>query len=78
MSLDVRMGEPIDPVNVTRRFDMSGRDEAILISRIDELRRAIRMREGSILDIRWTRDKKNGAHRASILYELPIERNLAR
>ncbi len=67
----------MDSVNVTRRFEMTGRDETALVGRIDELRRAVRVRDGHILDIRWSRDAKTGVHRASILYELPLERFLA-
>ena len=67
----------MDRINVTRRFEMSGRDETALVSRIDELRRAVRVRDGHILDIGWSRDAQTGVHRASILYELPLERFLA-
>lgn len=53
------------------QFDLRAADAADLIQRIDQLRAALRARNGTILEIQWRDDPLRATYAASILYEIP-------
>lgn len=62
----------MNAIKVRKLFEICGRDGRDLERRIDELRQAIRARSGAILDIKWQGGGATSAHRASILYQVPL------
>lgn len=53
---------------VTKRFDLQGRDERDLARRLDTLRQAVNAQNGVILDVTWSATEPR---RASVVYCIP-------
>ncbi|MEL6761533.1 MAG: hypothetical protein AAFP04_14195 [Myxococcota bacterium] len=58
-------------VQVKRELTLSGSDEKSLDTRIHEFCEAVRSRQGSVIDVRWS-DDRSYPRDVSILYRVPI------
>ena len=55
-----------------RRFDLLGRDEEHLRQRLATFCRAVQLRTGAILEVRWAPQRAQAQCGASVVYELPV------
>ena len=57
---------------IQNHFELCGRDEGDLITRIDNFRRAVRVQRGAILAIEWKDGCRSFTTCASIHYQIPL------
>jgi hypothetical protein len=59
-------------VKIRQNLEVRGCDAEDLASRVDELRRSIRRRNGTILSVKWSGGSCRTTHAAWILCQLPM------